>query len=179
MAEVILHASVKTSRINYADVPHAYWPNATFFPDGHKGPAKDCISAVCRSMADCNELVKFFDNQPNFCPDLPVLLLIPGNPTLVSGMGFATVAELRDCCIEVWGVKTGSDAHKRFDGNEIREQLGMARREDVAEMTREAFFERRLRHKASPITDPVRQYQYPNPTGKTVHSVPDSQDWKE
>lgn len=171
MPELELYGSVKTAPIDYRDVPMAYWPKATYYPDGSVGQGKDRISAVCRSMADCNDLVHWFNDQPNFCPYLPVLLLIPGAPTIISGLGFSTAAELRDCCIEVWGVKTGGDAHKRFNGDELRERYGYARKEDVPAMVQEAFWERTQRHKASPVTDPVRQMKYPNPTNRTVFQV--------
>lgn len=177
-----IYGRVQTQQINYSDVPMAYWPSRTVIvkPDGSKygGPVKDKVSAVCRSMADCDDLVAWFGSQPNFCPDLPVLLMIPGALTVVSGLGFSTAAELRDCCCEVWGVKTGGDAHKRFDNDELRERFGMARKEDVPAMVQEAFRERVRKHKASPVTDPFRQMQYPNPTNRTLHKVAESQDWK-
>lgn len=169
---------VQTAPIRYSDLPMAYWP-VSVFDHGRKVGMKERISAVCRSMADCNALVEFFDNQPNFCPDLPVLLLLPAGHKLVSGLGYATAAELRDCCIEVWGTYERADAGKRFDNDELRERFGMARKEDVAAMTQEAFADRIRRHKANPITDPWKQFQYPNPTERTLHSVADDQSWKD
>lgn len=173
-------STVQTSFIDYHDVPMAYWPKVVYDYGTRTSGMKEVISAVCRSMQDCNELVKWFDSQPNFCPDLPVLLIGPAFPMgkLVMGLGYSTAAELRDCCIELWGVSTSSGAHKRFDGDEIRERLGYARREDVTAMVQEAFRDRVRRHKASPVTDPFRQMQYPNPTVRTLHKVADSQDWK-
>ena len=103
--------------------------------------------------------------------------MLPGNPTLVSGLGLSTVAELRDCCVEVWGVKTSREAHKRFNNDELRERFGMARKEDVQEMVREAHWERAKRHKASPVTDPSKQFKYPNPNKRTLHKVADPT-WK-
>lgn len=179
-----LVAKISCKPIDYADVPMAFWPKRTKvkFPDGRLtlGPVRDTISAVCRSLRDCDDLVAAFGGHANFCPDLPILLIMPdGNPKLVAGLGFSTAAELRDCCVDVWGVNTGSDAHKRFNVDEMREREGLARREDVTEMTREAFHERRQRHLSSPITDPVRQYQYPNPTHKVLFpQQPDSSSWK-
>lgn len=164
---------VQTPMIDYRDVPMAYWPKVTTWPNGQVTSAREQLSAVCRSMDDCQGLVQWFDNQPNFCPDLPVLLLIPGAPTLVAGLSFATAAELRDCCVEAWGVKTGADAWKRFEPNEMRERMGLARKEDVPEMVREAFHERVKRHKASPRSDPPAQWQYPNPSKRTLHTVAD------
>ena len=80
-------STVQTPFIDYHDVPMAYWPKATYDEGTRVTRPKEVISAVCRSMADCNELVKWFDSQPNFCPDLPVLLLIPGlPPQLVAGL---------------------------------------------------------------------------------------------
>ncbi len=174
-----LVGKVQTPLIDYTDVPQAYWPKGDVWPNGTIFNVREKVSAVCRSMADCQDLVAWFDNQPGFCPDLPVLLLIPGYPPVaVMGLGFATAAELRDCCVEAWGVKTGADAWKRFETNEMRERMGLPRKEDVKEMTREAFHERVKRHKASPRTDPWKQWEYPNPNKRTLHSVADSQDWK-
>lgn len=169
---------VQTKPIDYRDIPMAYWPKAVF-DHGYKVGMKETISAVCRSMADCNALVEFFDNQPNFCPDMPVLLRHPAGDKLISGLGFSTAAELRDCCIEVWGTYDSADGAKRFDTDAMRERFGMARKEDVPAMVAEAFAERIRRHKANSITDPVRQYDYPNPTERTLHSVADSQEWKD
>ncbi len=170
---------VQAKPIDYTDgVPMAYWPKADIWPNGTVVRQREVISAVCRSMADCQDLVAYFDNQPNFCPDLPILLLIPGYPPVaVMGLGFSTAAELRDCCVEAWGVKTGADAWKRFEPNEMRERAGMARKEDVPDMVREAFNERVKRHRASPRTDPVKQWSYPNPTKRTLHSVADPESW--
>lgn len=170
--------TVRTPQIDYRGVPMAYWPKVSQRYDTKLSIPRDQISAVCRSMDDCNNLVQWFDNQPNFCPDLPVLLLIPGKHKLISGLGFSTAAELRDCCIEVWGVYTSSDGDKRWNVDEMRERSGYARREDVPAMVQEAFWEKAKQHKASPVTDPGRQPEYPNPTGKTQFTQPESQDWK-
>ena len=179
MTEIVIQGKVQTPPIDYSGVPMAYWPAQTRLPNGTKSPPRDKLSAVCRSMSDCADLVHWFGNRADFCPDLPILLLIPGAPSLIAGLSFATAAELRDCAMEVWGVKTGSDAHKRFDNDELRERHGLARREDVAALTQEAFWERNLRHKASPVTDPWKQFKYPNPTQRTLHKAPDSQAWKD
>lgn len=180
--EITIYGRVQTEPIDYKDIPMAFWPARTLvmLPDGRKigGPVRDRISAVCRSMADCDDLVAWFGGHGDFCPDLPVLVMIPGNPKVITGEGFATASELRDCATELWGIYAGSDAHKRFNNDEIREQLGLARREDVQEMTREAFWERTQRHRKSPVTDPVKQFQYPNPTGRTMHKTAEDQSWK-
>ena len=176
--ELIVQGSVKTPEIDYSDVPMAYWPTITKQPNGNVLNMRDKVSAVCRSMKDCDDLVHWFGNRPDFCPYLPILLLIPNAITVLSGLGYSTAAELRDCAVEIWGVKTGGDAHKRFNNDDIREQLGLACKEDVAAMTQEAFWNRVKRHKASPITDPFKQFKYPNPTKRTLHKTPDSQDWK-
>ncbi len=173
---------VQTPLIDYTRepaVPLAYRPKATVWPNGTIVHVRDEISAVCRSMAECQDLVAWFGNEPNFCPDLPVLLMIPGYPPVaVAGLGYSTAAELRDCCVEAWGVKTGADAWKRFETGEMRERMGLARKEDVPDMVREAFANRVKRHKASPVTDPVQQFKYPNPTRRTLHKVADDQTWK-
>ena len=179
MTEIVIHGKVQTPQISYEGVPMAYWPAQTRFPNGTSTVPKDKLSAVCRSMADCADLVHWFGNRADFCPDLPLLLLIPGAPTLLAGLGFATAAELRDCAMEIWGVKTGADAYKRFNSDELRERYGYARREDVGPLTQEAFWERAKRHQASPITDPWKQWTYPNPAQRTLHKTPESQSWKD
>ena len=178
MTEIVVLGKVQTPDIDYADVPMAYWPSIDTQPNGNVLARRDKVSAVCRSMGDCNDLVHWFGNQPDFCPYLPILLLIPDAHTLLTGLGYATAAELRDCACETWGVKTGADAYKRFNNDELRERSGLARKEDVQAFTQEAFAARIRRHKASPITDPWKQFKYPNPTQRTLHKTPDPQDWK-
>lgn len=144
---------------------------------------KGKCSAVCRSMKDCDDLVHWFDNRADFCPDLPVLLLIPNvNPPIaICGLGFSTAAELRDACCETWGrkdarmQKTGS----LYDFDDLREQNGMIERSKLAEATSYAFWERVKRHKASPRTDPFKQMRYPNPRNRVVFPLmPDNAGWK-
>lgn len=129
------------------------------------------MSAVCHSLKDCQDLVHFFDNQPDFCPNLPVLLMIPGvwPPVPVVGLGYATAAELRDTCVDAWCVKSGRAAKDQlayFDDQ--RERNGLMERSKVAEMTQYAFWDRTKRHKASPVTDPVKQFRYFNPKHRVV-----------
>ena len=153
-----------TARINWAGVPMAYW---------------DRVSAVCRSLTECEDLVRWFGDA-TFCPFQPVLLLIPEHPTLLCGMGYATAAELKDDAVNLWGKytdrleRTGSIVN--FD--EMREKYGLMRREDVKAATQEAFWERIKAHRASPVTDPFRQPQYPRPNERTQFPQPQSEDWK-
>jgi hypothetical protein len=144
-------------------------PNWTGVPLSFVGKA----SAVCRSMADCEDLVHWFDNQADFCPDLPVLLMIPGAMKQVCGLGYATAAELRDTCMDVWGVTTQRIDRRGsvFDFDDLRERAGAMRREDVAVHAQYAFDDRVKRHKASRVTDPWRQFRYRNPHNRTVFSV--------
>lgn len=160
--------SVRTPEPNWAGVPTDY--------------VGKC-SAVCRSMKDCDELVKWFDNRPDFCPDNPVLLLIPNvhPPIAVCGMGFATAAEMQDACREAWGVhlarqeKTGG----QFDFDDLREREGMIERSKLAEAAQYAFWDRVKRHRASPVTDPFKQFRYPNPRNRVVFPLmPDNSGWK-
>ena len=121
-------------------------------------------SAVCRTEKECAELVWWF-GSPNFCPDLPVMVMVPGadTPTLIAGMGYATAAELRDCAVVTWYQQTKKLAHggKLLDYDALRERRGLIRREDVDAAAREAMARRVAQHKASPITDPARQPAYP------------------
>src|SRR3972149_6557120 len=76
--------------------------------DWQGGPAgfKGKLSAVCRTAAECYELVHWF-GSPDFCPNLPIMVMVPGTqPTLIPGFGYATPAELRDCAVVTWHTQT-------------------------------------------------------------------------
>ncbi len=66
-----------------------------------------------------------------------------------------------------------------FDFDTAREKAGLMRKEEVAAAYAEAVTERIRRHRANPVTDPVRQFDYDNPTGRTLHPVASGQDWKD
>ena len=137
-------------------------------------------SAVCRSLQECEDLVYWFGG-PDFCPYLPVLLLVPGAQTMpaINGLGVAPAAEIRDVAVAYW-VQTEEDVrlHRSFvDFDEARERRGLLPREKVDAAVREAMRDRAARHKASPVTDPARQPVYPNPTNRTLHTV--ATDWKD
>ena len=152
-----LMAQRQTPMIDWRDVPRK-----------HRGR----VSAVCRSIGDCQDLVAWFGSA-DFCPFQPILLLIPEHPTLLVGLGYATASELRDDAVNLWGKyterlrKTGSLVN--FD--ELREKARLPRHEDVKALTQEAFAERIRQHRANPITDPAREPLRPRVAGKTVHTV--------
>jgi len=131
---------------------------------------KGKLSAVCRSAADCDELVNWF-GSPDFCPNLPIMVMVSGGqPTLIPGFGYATAAELRDCAVVAWHTQTEKMAKTgrvlNFDA--LRDRRGLMRREDVDPAVREAMVRRVAQHKASPVTDPPRKLKYRNPTNRTV-----------
>lgn len=132
---------------------------------------KGKLSAVCRTATECDELVRWF-GSPNFCPLLPVMVMVPGAPapTLIPGFGHATAAELRDCAVVTWHEQTERLAKtgRILDFDALRERRGLMRREDVDPAIRDAMLRRIARHKANPVTDPPRQPVYPNPTGRTL-----------
>ena len=172
-----------TPPIDYTGVPAKFQPPVSFDHEGRLKIGEPRVSAVCRSITDCEELVRWFGDA-EFMPYLPILLLIPGHPKLLVGLGYASAAELRDDAVNLWGKYTERIAKQghsmRLTGDEMREKFGLARREDVTNMTAEAFHERIKRHKASPITDPFRQPNYPRVRGKTVHTVAaDPAPWKD
>ncbi len=151
-----IQTAKRIAPIDYAGVPASF---------------KGKLSAVCRTAAECDELVHWF-GSPDFCPNLPVMVMVPGaQPTLIAGLGYATAAELRDCAVVTWHeqteklAKTGS----LVDFDALRERHGLMRREDVDAATREALLRRIAQHKANPVSDPYRQPVYPNPTNRTVH----------
>jgi len=139
----------------------------TSVPASFKGK----VSAVCRTAAECEGLVQWF-GSPDFCPNLPVMVMVPGaQPTLIAGLGCAPAAELRDNAVNVWYEQTEKLAKtgRLVDFDELRERHGLMRRADVDAAIREALHRRIARHKANPVTDPFRQPVYPNPTKRTVH----------
>jgi len=131
---------------------------------------KGKLSAVCRTAAECDELVNWF-GSPDFCPNLPIMVMVPGTqPTLIPGFGYATAAELRDCAVVTWHTQTEKLARtgRILDFDALRERRGLMRREDVDSAVREAMLRRIAQHKAHPLTDPFRQPVYPNPTNRTL-----------
>lgn len=129
------------------------------------------LSAVCRTAAECDELVHWF-GSPDFCPNLPIMVMVPGaQPTLIAGLGYATAAELRDCAVVTWHEQTEKlgKMGSLLDFDALRERHGLMRREDVDPATREALLRRVAQHKANPITDPQRVPARRNPTNRTVH----------
>ena len=138
-------------------------------PENFKGK----LSAVCRTLEECDGLVRWFGSA-TFCPLLPVMVIVPGShaPTLIPGFGYASAAELRDCAVVAWQNQTEQIAMTggilNFDAR--RERLGLMRREDVDPAVRNALLDRIAKHKANPVTDPPRQPVYPNPTNRRVFS---------
>ena len=131
------------------------------------------VSALCTSVQECEDLVRWFGAE-DFCPFLPVLLMVPGTGgILLSGLGLATVSELRDDAVGLWHLKSERmEKHgSLIDFDEARERHGQMRREDVPAAISEALRERARKHLANPVTDPARQPIYPNPTEKVVYSV--------
>lgn len=127
-------------------------------------------SAVCRSLKDCHDLVAWFED-PEFCPFQPVFLIIPDPSELrgvqfksIVGDGYAPAAELRDVAVAIWERTVNGES--RFDMDVAREKAGLVPREVAEDRIREALWDRAQRHKSSPVTDPMRQPQYPNPTNK-------------
>ena len=139
---------------------------------GVRGNFKGKLSAVCRTAEECEGLVRWF-GSPDFCPNLPIMVIVPGAPapTLIPGFGYATAAELRDCAVAVWYQQTErlTKTGKMFNYDELRERSGLMRREEVDPAVREAMLRRIEQHKANPLTDPPRQPVYQNPTNRKVY----------
>ena len=117
------------------------------------------VSAVCTSSQQAEDLVKFF-GHPDFCPLLPVLLIIPGapTPTAIEGRGYAPAAELRDIAVHAFGrtaERLAENNGQMFDFDALRERAGLMRREDVDAATREAMWDRAKRHRTNSRTDPT------------------------
>ena len=135
---------------------------------------KGKLSAVCRTADECEGLVRWF-GSPDFCPLLPVMVMVPGAqaPTLIAGLGYASAAELRDCAVVTWYEHTEKLAKTGglLDFNALRERRGLMRREDMDAAVREAMRRRVAQHKANPVTDPPRQPVYPNPANRKVFPI--------
>ncbi len=127
------------------------------------------VSAICRSMQECEELVKFFGDD-SLRPTLPILLIVPGlfehgkkQVILVAGLGYATVAELKDLCVTTWGraelrVQERGSQFRSFD--ELREKYGLMPAASVDAAVREAMMDRIQRYKRNTRTDPARKGKY-------------------
>ncbi len=154
-----IHSAKHVAPIDWKGVPESY--------------VGKC-SAICRTAQECAELVRWFGSA-DFCPNLPVLVLVPGAdaPIAIAGMGYATAAELQDCAIVTWHDKSQKIEKDgtMFDFDALRERRGLMRREKVDAATREAMVQRVAKHKANPISDPARQPQFPNLTNKTQHVI--------
>lgn len=137
------------------------------------------LSAVCRSKDEVADLVRWFGHE-DFCPIQPVLLCIPGGWGQLDGQGLATASELRDEGIARWELQEAKLARtgRTFDFDTAREKAGLMRHEDVPAAMAEAVWANIQRHKASVVTNPMPEHPIFNPTGKTLHTVADSQDWK-
>ena len=136
-------------------------------------PLHGKLSAVCRSKEECADLVHWWGLGPEYCPFKPVLLLVPGAPQQIAGLGQATAAEIRDQAVAVWEL-IAEDMSKRgrpVDFDDLRERASLRRKEDVDTDMREGFWDRIQRHKAAPRTDPPRQPHYVRVNEKTVHPI--------
>ena len=153
---VAIHAAKRIPVINWKGVP---------------GSFKGKLSAVCRTAAECDELIHWF-GSPDFCPNLPIMVMVPGvQPTLILGLGYATAAELRDCAVVTWHTQAEKLAAtgRVLDFDALRDRRGLMRREKVDTEVREAMLRRVAKHKANPITDPPRRLKYRNPTNRKVY----------
>lgn len=148
----------QTPPIDYSGVPFAFHGK---------------VSAVCHSLTECEDLAKWFGHD-DFCPFLPILILIPGVPIQqLAGWALAPAAELRDMAIAIWAIQTKRMAKsgRIVDFDALREKHGLMRREDIGPAMSEALSERIRRHKANPITDPPRERRYPRINGKVVFGI--------
>ncbi len=159
-----IHTLKRVAPIDWTGVPASY---------------RGKLSAVCRTLMDCEELPRWF-GSPDFAPYLPVMVMVPGAdaPTLVAGLGYATAAELRDCAVAAWSKQTDrlATTGSLADFDALRERHGLMRREEVDAAAREAMLRRIAQHKANPVTDPFRQPTYANPTNATKFAIKEKRD---
>lgn len=139
-------------------VPAIDWDR---LPYALRGQFAGKVSAVCTSMDECQALDRWFGDS-DFCPYLPILLVIPGQAsvTQVEGRGVTTVAELRDLCVTTWGraeERMAANGGKLFDFDALRAKHGLPSREEADDMIREAMWERAVKHRKNSRTDPARE----------------------
>lgn len=118
------------------------------------------VSALARTEREAADLVAHYGDAA-FCPYLPVLLIVPGAPTVqvLEGRGVTDAAELRDLAVVTWHRTTErlrENHGAMFDFDALREKHGLMRREQVDAAIREALQERVKLHKQNPVTDPGR-----------------------
>jgi len=156
---VAIHTAKRVPPIDYSGVPLNFHGK---------------LSAVCRTAQECSELVRWF-GSPEFCPDLPVMVMVPGTdaPVLIAGMSYASAAELQDCAIVTWFDHLDKLAKRGhvLDYDALREEHGLLPREQVDGATRQALRDRVARHRANPISDPPRQPEPAQPATKTSFAV--------
>lgn len=143
--------------IDWTDVPHVYRFKLQKNGRWTEDPA---VSAVVRTLTEAEDLVKFFGDE-NFCPFLPVLVMVPGvPPTAIIGNGDAPVAELRDLAVAVFErtiLRVMKNGGTLFNSDAIRAARGLPRRDQVEGMLQEALWERVKRHKQNRRSDPPRE----------------------
>lgn len=162
MPEILIRAAKRIPPLDWRGIPAAI--------------RNDGASAICRTKQECQELVKWFGDA-DFCPFPPVLIVLPsGDIIRLAGQGCAPAAELRDNAVYIWELKTErlEKTGTLVDFDELREKGGLMRRENVDAAIREALWERTKMHKASPRTDPPRQFDYPRLNNRTVFPMGDA-----
>ena len=123
------------------------------------------VSAVLRSLQECEDLVKMFGHE-DMRPTKPILILIPGHTDhqgrpvhiLVAGEGEATAAELRDLCVTTWfrAIAKLGKTGGLVDFQALREKAGLLPREQFDSAFRDALARRIKQHKQNPVSDPPR-----------------------
>lgn len=123
------------------------------------------VSAACRSMPDCHDLIRFWGRGPNYRPQKPVVLLLPDKirdnktPTVVfiACEGIATAAEIQDLAIHYWGKSEERLAKNKgmlVDGDVMREKFGFVEKAQVETAMHEAMQRRIERFNRNRRTDP-------------------------
>lgn len=147
--------------IDWSGVPHQYRYKRGANGHFYEQPS---VSAVVRSLTEAEDLVHFFRN-PQFAPDLPVLVMVPGQvPISIIGNGVTPAAELRDLAVTVFErtiERVARNGGRIFDFDELREKAGLLPHDQFDPAFREALRERRRRHMANPRTDPPRKQWWP------------------
>ena len=166
--------------IDYRGVPAGLRPKIVKDKTGRVVNVIPRVSAVCRTIKECEDLVYWYGDA-TFCPFAPVLLLLPGGPALIAGDGAAPAAELRDVAVATWNRRVVALLRHKgslLDFDVLREKAGMVRKAEVADALADALARRIAHHRAHPITDPPRQPLYIRPNNFKNFQVPEKS-WQE
>lgn len=113
------------------------------------------VSGAIRDPRQVSEIKHVFGADTK--PEAPLMLYGPrGEAIMLVGGGDTEASELQDIAAEALERANERAQNPTAYFDKMRERAGMARREDVPKMMRDAIEERIERHRRNPVTDPFR-----------------------